>query len=71
MDTRTKRHFLGTGHIAGSLGQDLESIAEPMPILKEGKMFCEFAGTKYNCCKKVCFNDGYCKVRDFRSKYNL
>ena len=41
-------------------------------ILPEGTMFCEYAGTKYPCCKnKVCFENDYCEVRKFRDKYEL
>ncbi len=63
MDTKTKRHFLGAGH----LGNPLEKIVDvPQTNL------CEYSGTTYNCCiNKSCPKDNYCKVKDFRKKYNL
>ena len=33
--------------------------------------FCKYVGTKYDCCKKVCFENSPCKVRDYRNKYKL
>ena len=63
-----KRKAILTGHV----GNSLEQIAETIPILPEGIKFCNYAGTKYECCKnKVCFENSYCGVRDFRNKYNL
>lgn len=39
-------------------------------ILLEGIKFCEYVGTKYECCKnKVCFENSYCGVRDYRNKW--
>ena len=54
------------GHI------NLESLAEPIPILPEGVKFCQYLGDKYPCCKKkVCFDNDYCGVKRFRDKYKL
>lgn len=50
---------------------NLESIAGQIPRLPESTKFCEFLGDKYECCKKkICFDNGYCSVRNFRNKYD-
>lgn len=65
MKTHTK-HFIATGHI-GILEKELDLETELLP---NGIMFCEYLGTKYQCCKnKVCFDNSPCEVRRFRDKY--
>ena len=49
----------------------LENIVEPILNLPKKTKFCKYVGTKYDCCKKVCFENSPCKVRDYRNKYKL
>ena len=73
-NTYKTRHALGTGHIMDRTTRKPARIEDiEIEVLPEGIEFCEFAGTKYDCCKKPCFKkeNEYCGVRNFIDKYKL
>ena len=69
---------LGRGRPQRRLERQLDNELETFnklfktEVLPIGTGFCEYAGTKFECCKrKVCFDNSYCGVREFRNRYEL